>query len=288
MTLAKRPIVQSAAIDYSTGVLEITVDETIDCTPNTNVDPSKIQISESASAAEGLGTGVKLTGATVTQTDGTTFTVTLTELQRSLVIAMSGTPGGDNTAVVLDFENGAILDVGVNHNRGAPSNQGITVTETADTIKPSVTQARLNYGTGVMEIDTDEIIDVTPGSLVLLPNLFLADSSGDDYLVLDGATVSGADGQTFTVTLNEAQRAQAVVESGVLGGDSTALVLDAKINSIQDIGQNKNAGELSLTVTETSDVIRPFIIKGAFLSLGDGVLSITASESVLHRTVDVW
>ena len=283
----KRPIVQSAAIDYSTGVLEITVDETIDCTPNTNVDPSKIQISESASAAEGLGTGVKLTGATVTQTDGTTFTVTLTELQRSLVIAMSGTPGGDNTAVVLDFEFGAILDVGVNHNRGAPSNQGITVTETADTIKPSVTQARLNYGTGVMEIDTDEIIDVTPGSLVLLPNLFLADSSGDDYLVLDGATVSGADGQTFTVTLNEAQRAQAVVESGVLGGDSTALVLDAKINSIQDIGQNKNAGELSLTVTETSDVIRPFIIKGAFLSLGDGVLSITASESVLHRTVDV-
>ena len=64
----KRPIVQSAAIDYSTGVLEITVDETIDCTPNTNVDPSKIQISESASAAEGFGTGVKLTGGILIDT----------------------------------------------------------------------------------------------------------------------------------------------------------------------------------------------------------------------------
>ena len=284
------PTVISTTIDYSTGVLTITASETLDATPSTNVDPSKIQISETAGDPEGLGTGVKLTGATVTQVDGVTVTVTLTELQRSLVIAMSNTPGGDGVdAVVIDFEAGALLDVGVNYNQGAPHNQGIACVETADTVLPSVTRARLDYSTGVVEIDTDEIVDVTPGSYVDLNQLFLADASGDDYVglaTLGGGVVSGADGQTFTVTLTESQRAKAVVESGVLGGDGGSLVLDAKAAAVRDIAQNDNAGELNLILTETPDIVRPTITAGAFLSLGTGVLAITTSETVLHRTFD--
>jgi hypothetical protein len=188
---------------------------------------------------------------------------------------------------VVDFAAGALMDVGTNLNEGLPHNQGVACTETADTVLPNVLRARLNYGTGVLEIDADETVDTTANSLVNLANLFVADSTGDDYVSLVGAVVSGADALTFTVTLNEAQRATAVVKSGVFGGDGTALVLDAKANAVQDIATNNNDNDLGLTITEIPDVIRPTILGGAVLSLGTGVLRLTASESVLHHAIDV-
>ena len=44
------PVVQSATLDYNDGTLVILSSETIDSTPTTRVDPSKIFISESETA----------------------------------------------------------------------------------------------------------------------------------------------------------------------------------------------------------------------------------------------
>ena len=85
--------------------------ETIDATPATRIDPSRMQISNSPGAAAGVATGAQLSGAEVIAIDGTVVTVVMSEAQRVQAIATSGTSGGDSLANVVDFEaDGAILD----------------------------------------------------------------------------------------------------------------------------------------------------------------------------------
>ena len=187
------PVLESCTINYGTGLMTITADETLDATPSgpnahlwsysTYLDPSKIQISNVAGASVGVGTGVNLTGAEVTNVDGLTVTITLTELQRVQSIAMSNTPGGDSTAVVVDFSAGAVRDVGTNQNA---IQLDVPMTETADTILPIVLSGAIDYGTGILLVNASETIDVTEASLVDLQRLFLAQTSTDSYVPLLG------------------------------------------------------------------------------------------------------
>jgi hypothetical protein len=180
------------------------------------------------------------------------------------------------------------MDVGTNLNEGLPHNQGVACTETADTVLPNALRARLNYSTGVLEVDVDEIVDVTPASKLSLTSFFLADATGDDYVglaTLGGASIREYDHTTITLILTELQRADAVLKSGVPGGDASALVLDVKANGILDIAQNPNQGiDLDLTVTETADTVYP-VIYNATLDLNDGTLIVYASETIDARLV---
>jgi len=55
---------------------------------------------------------VSLAGATILSTvDNPTITIELTEVQRAAAIAISGVPGGDTDAVVLDAEPGSLTDI---------------------------------------------------------------------------------------------------------------------------------------------------------------------------------
>ena len=59
---------------------------------------------------------ISLVGATIHEVDGNTCTITLTELQRSLAIAISGTSGGDGGAAILDVYADGVRDHGENTN----------------------------------------------------------------------------------------------------------------------------------------------------------------------------
>ena len=122
-------------------------------------------------------------GAEVTNVDGLTVTITLTELQRVQSIAMSNTPGGDSTAVVVDFSAGAVRDVGTNQNA---IQLDVPMTETADTILPIVLSGAIDYGTGILLVNASETIDVTEASLVDLQRLFLAQTSTDSRWGVSG------------------------------------------------------------------------------------------------------
>ena len=289
------PSLQSCTINYGTGVMTITADETLDATPSgpnthlwnfsTYLDPSKIQISNVAGASVGVGTGVNLAGAAVTNVDGLTVTITLTELQRVQSIAMSNTPGGDSGAVVVDFSVGAVRDVGTNQNAIA---MGISMTETADTILPIVLAGAIDYGTGILQINASETIDVTASSLVDLQYLFLAQATTDSYVPLVGATVLGTDALIVTLQLTETQRATAVVGSATLGGDGSALLLDAFAGAVIDIGENRNTDQTNLALVEIADDVHPSVVLAASsIALSTGILTIEASESVDHSSVIV-
>ena len=87
------PTVQSAQIDYTTGIVIITVSETVDTTPVSRVDLSKILGVQDTGDSTPPDATV-FTGATVTATDGTTLIITLTEPQRVATIRNSDTNGG--------------------------------------------------------------------------------------------------------------------------------------------------------------------------------------------------
>ena len=80
-----RPFALSAELDYTTGILIITTSETIDSTPGSQVDRTKLFLSVSPTTND-----IALTGSDVLSTiDFTETTIRLTELQHS-----TGVSGG--------------------------------------------------------------------------------------------------------------------------------------------------------------------------------------------------
>jgi hypothetical protein len=87
--------------------MTFTCSETVDVTPASKVDLSLIFISDLTGDHT-----VSMFGATINSvSDDPTVTLTLTEAQRVAAIAISGVPGGDNDAVVLDVEPGSLTDI---------------------------------------------------------------------------------------------------------------------------------------------------------------------------------
>ena len=94
--------------------------------------------------------------------DRSFINVTLTELQRSLAIAISNTSGGDGTPIIFDAKYGAVQDIATNPNLG----DTIIVKEIPDTILPQATSASVDYDSGILTIFFSETIDSTPKTLV--------------------------------------------------------------------------------------------------------------------------
>ncbi|MEK7281315.1 MAG: hypothetical protein AAB037_03050, partial [Chloroflexota bacterium] len=137
----------------------------------------------------------------------------IAELEQA-ALAISGMPGGDGAAVVLDVDAGAVIDMNAQANTTDDAN---TVTETPDTVKPTVstiTAATLNYGTGVLIITFAETIDGNPATNVDLTKIYISNTAGSHDVVLTGATVTAADAVTLTITLTATQKAAAIVISG--------------------------------------------------------------------------
>ena len=105
------PVCINATLDLNDGRLTFFSSETIDADPIANVDPSRFYVAN-ASGSRSL----PLTGAAVTASESRYTTMKLTEEQRVAAIAMSGTPGGDGAAALLDLQDNAFRDIGTNPN----------------------------------------------------------------------------------------------------------------------------------------------------------------------------
>ena len=227
------PILLGAQIDYNNGVMIVNASETVDATPASFVVTKRLRL---ANLTHGY--GVNLSYAKVTAIDGISFTVRLTEKQRSLAIAISGTSGGDENAVFLEGEKGAVSDIGRNP---CLDFFGIQVVETADTTEPEIKYAKLNFSTGLLEIVISETVDATPSSLIVSEKFSLLNTSeGILNVSLLGSTVKQADETSIFLKLTEQQRVDTMVFSGVRGGDDNALTLTALSGAFQDIAKNKN------------------------------------------------
>ena len=254
------PRIVAAQMHYGTGVLQLFCSETIDVTPaSLHVNLNKWSISNFYGEQY-----MPLGGASVGEVDGNEFNITLTEQARVVAIAISAVPGGDTVAAVLDVYAGGFKDMAGNVNADDVNN---ILIERADTIKPRIKSAKLNYTEGTLEILASETIDLTPTCderthCVNLTKIFLTDVTGLKNISMDGATVTAIDDTSVHLRLTEKQRVVGIAMSGTSGGDGEAVVLDVYANAVMGIGENWNDDELNRTVLEAADVWRPHI-KGA-------------------------
>ena len=281
------PTIVSASIDYSIGKLVVTASEELDVTEGswygcqsgsawancnyTSVDLSKFYLSASTGA-----NSVSLVGATVAQVDSTVLRILLTEAQRVAAIAISGTPGGDSSAVVLDVSADGIRDRASNGNTG---DTNVAVTESADILPANVTAATINYDSGVVVFTADETIELSPSS-VSLGQLLIVNAAGESSGVsLSGASVATGDGYLATITLTETSRVAAIAISGTSGGDGGAAFLKFAAGAFTDVGQVASTAHSGVAFTETADTTA-LTIASATINYGSGMLSITASETI--------
>ena len=82
------PRLQVGHINYGTGLMTIKASETIDVTPHSRVDFSKLFLSNSSGDLH-----VSLSGSTIVSYDDTEFNFTMPEAARVKAIATSSTPG---------------------------------------------------------------------------------------------------------------------------------------------------------------------------------------------------
>ena len=186
------PTLLFSHLNLSTGILEITADETIDAS---SVNASRIYISDGAGNRD-----ISLEGASVTLQDGVQVTLSILESQRAHAISISGTRGGNGDAVVLDLDAGAFTDIGQVQ---SIEQLGITVNETTDSITPVLLNGTIDYNDGKLFLQASETIDMTPSGFYAVVN-FLQISAKNEAndaspISLEGATFEAIDGVLVTL-----------------------------------------------------------------------------------------
>ena len=265
-----KPVINSARVDLSVGTVRLVASETIDATPSTFVNLGSLFIANTQGDNE-----VPLLGATVTVQDSVNVDIQLTEAMRVRAIEISATSGGDSGAAFFELLANGVRDLSGN---GVLA-QSLTLSETADTVKPVPIHGELFLGTGIIRLFFSETIDATPSSRVDLSKIFVANAAGAESIGLSGSNVSAVDSTSVNITVTEASRVAAIEISGLSGGDGQAAVLDFRADAVADIATNGNLAVTGVNLVEVSDLTPP-VIKAGYLDLNTGVLIMTTSETI--------
>jgi hypothetical protein len=198
-------------------------------------------------------------------------------LQRVKAISSSGTPGGDGIANSIVVEPLATEDLIGNKNTKQTFEP---ITEAADIIIPVLQAATIDLNDGTVVINASETVDLTPlAAKINLTRLSFANVTRDNEINLFGATVVEQDALQISLTLTEQQRVRAIEISQSIerGGDGHVQTLEALPGSILDIGQNENADQVGIPVTEIPDITIP-VITGVSINYSQGLMVFNASE----------
>jgi len=173
--------------------------------------------------------------------------------------------------VAMDALSEAVQDVAYNGNM---HQDGITVYEVKDAIKPIILNGTLNYSTGILRLRASEILDLTPFAKVNLNSILIVNNTGDANLALTGANFTTSDDYQITIQLTEYQRARSVEKSSTPGGDGVPVVVDARQGALADIGENTHVDTFDVFIVETSDTTRPLPI-AVHINYENGIVKIT-------------
>ena len=227
----------------------------------------------------------------------------LTLLQRAEAIRISGTSGGDTVPLTMNLEAAFLRDMAGNTN---PITSTIVVLEIPDTTRPVLISATVNYGTGVIIMHTDEIMELTASGTIDPTHIYLVDASQPPYgtgpihtglTYYDGTGTNGiyqtrthngvrlggnvqltGDGTVLQITMTETQRIESLVLSGTSGGNAVPLNLSVAEDAFSDLAGNKIV-PIDIVLEEFPDAILPRIT-AARIDLTAGMLSLDFSETI--------
>jgi hypothetical protein len=280
------PNILTAALNYSTGVLHIHADESILAEPSTKVVTELLYIANANDSTldHVQQTGIALRESVVRPLSGEDIRVTMTEIQRSRSILISGTEGGDNHSSFLYFSPGSVQDVfGVLINASM-----VPLLEYPDIVRPQVMHAVLHYDSGLLEITGTETLLT---SLVNVDRLYLANSTSSNDIPLSGSVVlpplAVHDNVTVTIALPESLRVAALLmsaqtlstDTSTPVGDGTPVVLNVFEQGLYDPARLDVPLTFGFPVLEMPDRTGPVVTLVEF-HLGLGRLTLTFDETV--------
>ncbi|MFA5797617.1 MAG: Ig-like domain-containing protein [Candidatus Woesearchaeota archaeon] len=213
----KEPTVNSATMNYNNNIsqLVVTFSEIVDAS---TAVASKFHLNNVTT------TDLVTLSAAPANVNATTLTFTLTEAQRVAALAKSGVTGGDGGAVVLDVDAGAVADMSSNTNLADDNN---TVTETADTNKPTISSLTVSdasliasdvaVGGFVVTINFSETMGTTGPTIAFNPVV-------STTVTNCGGVWSDTDTFTYTCDVEDANVESANVNISVSGAKDVATV----------------------------------------------------------------
>lgn len=208
------------------------------------------------------------------------FQVTLNELQRVTALRFSNTSGGDGTAVWVELDAGAIMDLSLNTNA---LQYAVPMEEIPDTTPPAIsTTATLDYSTGTLSVAFSETVAASKGTGVGgvdVSKIYLSNNAGDLNFNILGATVPSVDLLSFDIALTEPNRALAIALSNTPGGDGVALNVETLALAFYDVAGNPNPVRVVSPLTEVPDTVPPVPLT-ASIDFGTGVVVVNASETI--------
>ncbi|MBF0246136.1 MAG: hypothetical protein HQL31_12855, partial [Planctomycetes bacterium] len=148
---------------------------------------------------------------------------------------------------------------------------------------PTIILTTLDFNDGAVYFEFDEVMDVTPGTLVNLNLIHINNTTAVNFITPTAATVTASDSNVVKITLSEADRLAAMAQSGTPPGDGTALVLDMENGAIRDLfrGIQFNAAVLGQQFNEVADSTSPQLVRWN-LDMNTGYL-----ELVFDETMDI-
>ena len=250
------PTVLNVKLKLTEGELILNMSETVDTTvagyltgqyaySPFPINFDRIMVSNSGAAHD---VNVSLVGATISNVSSTILVFKLTEVQRAALIQMSGTPGGDGQATVLNLNEGAFHDLSVND---VVQTYGIPITEFPDTSPPGVDSAVFNFGTSILTITSNETLSTRAenqnfgSAFIRNVSMFVNDTEANQ-ISLAGSEVIRAELDIFEVRLPEASRVKMLYFSAQAVGDGSPVVIDINTGSFKDLAGNDLVAALGL------------------------------------------
>ena len=277
-----RPLPIEVIIEYDIGKVILRFTEHIDATPKETMSLNNIYVANQT--VQGPNDLPLIDLVSFVETDGVNITLFLNEVNRNNGLRMSGVTGGDGNTAFMNFGAGSFQDIAGNLNKEWTS---IAMTEIPDTRPPEIIGSELFYGTGLLYIHFSETIDVTPTSNVNVSGFYISNETtinAASTIHVGGprggyVTTPIKDNSTFSITLTESQRAQAVRMSGTPGGDIGNIILDVLAGTVFDLAGNPNLLFFHVVILEHEDDVPPYILSTT-LHLSTGYLIITGSETL--------
>jgi hypothetical protein len=123
-------------------------------------------------------------------------------------------------------------------------------------VRPTITSATLDYGTGILVVTVSEAVNSS--TAVTATAFHINNTAGTNVVNLtNGELTSTGSATTITFTLSPSNLSAALAISGVGGGDGGAVVLDVDPGGIANANGNANADDEGNPVTETAPLVEP-------------------------------
>ena len=220
------PSITNVEFDESFGFLRITFDEEVDLTPDSQVDLSKVFISETGFADQ-----TPLTGAShATSSDNDILELELTAAQITTLTGL--------TSPQLDVQADAFQDPKGNLILATADND-IDMGSPTDVTKPTISKVEFITATGVLEITFDDIIDVSESDL---DKVFISKNKKRNQNSLIGQPIISGDSAKVEINIDAGLE-------GIILGLGPLAELDVGKNAFTDDAGNRSDKDENIPIT---------------------------------------